>query len=78
MNSLNKTQFKIIYKMYNHNEYNVVLTNGTEIEQAAKMAEKLPEVFKFSFKGFREAWLIVDSLESLMKLIQYNRKHETL
>lgn len=77
MKSINKTQFKIIYYMYNRNEYHLKITNAREIEQAAKLSESLPEVFRFSHMGFREALLSISTFEDIFKLIQYNRKYET-
>lgn len=76
MRTINKTQFKIICEMYNQNEYHKTLTNAAHIEQAAKLADKLPEVFKFSHTGFKEALLSISSFEDIMRLIKYNQKFE--
>lgn len=76
MKSINKTQFKIIYNMYNQNKYHLTLTNRAEIQQAAKLQEILPEVFKFSHTGIREALLSISTFEDALKLIKYNQKYE--
>lgn len=76
MKSLNKTQFKIIYDMYNKNDYHKILNNASQIEQAARMADKLPDIFKLSHQGFKQALLSISSFEDILKLIKYNQKYE--
>lgn len=76
MKLINKTQFKLIYDMYNKNNYHVILTNANHIEQAAKLADKFPEVFKFSLTDYKRALLSIGSFEDILKLIKYNQKYE--
>lgn len=76
MKTINKTQFRLIYDMYNQNEYHKTLTNAAHIEQAAKLADKMPDVFKFSHTGFKEALLSISTFEDVMRLIKYNQKFE--
>lgn len=77
MKTINKTQFKIIYEMYNKNDYHKTLTNANQIEQAAKMADTMPEIFNFSHQGFKQALLSISSFEDIFKLIKYNQKYES-
>lgn len=54
MKKINKTQFRIIYNMYNHNEYNIILSKLNEQNAALGLVESFPEIFKATSKGFRE------------------------
>ena len=73
---INKTQFRIIYYMYNRNEYNTILSNLKEQNAALGLVERFPEVFKATSKGFRELWFSITSLEDIFKLIKYNQNYE--
>lgn len=76
MKAITKTQFKILYNMYNHNEYHMTFRNALQLEAAAKLADKMPDVFKFSYTGFKEGLLSISSFEDILKLIKYNNKYE--
>lgn len=76
MKTINKTQFRLIYKMYNENEYHLTINNALQLEQAAKLSETIPDVFKFSHTGFKSGLLSASSFEDLMRLIKYNQKYE--
>ena len=77
--SLNKTQFKIVYNMYNKNQTSLVLSNLTEVNQAYGLADRNSDMFQIeAINGsFRDTRLTVSKGFDLLPLIKYNSKFET-
>lgn len=75
MFSLNKTQFKIISKMYIRNQNSMTLTNSVEIDQAHALLDKLPNSFVLNRMSHLEYSFHIKDLSLFSDLLKYNSKH---
>ena len=76
MKTINKTQFKLLYFMYNRNEYHKTINNLNEAEQAAKLVDMFPDLFIFSSKSFRNNLFSIKLFSDVLPILKYNSKHE--
>lgn len=76
MKSLNKTQFKLIYNMYNGNIYNQTLRNARDINQWLGLVELYPDIFSAKRVNHSEYTVTISFLKDLLPLIKYNSKFE--
>lgn len=76
LKSINKTQFKIIYEMYNSNQNSKLITNSLQIDQAAKLAETWPNEFICNRMSHQEYSFHIVNLGKILDLIKYNQKFE--
>lgn len=75
--SINKTQYKLIYYMYNKNQNSQLLVNSREIDQALKLCDICQDMFYSNRLSHSEYSFHIRDLGALLSLIKYNNKFES-
>jgi hypothetical protein len=76
MKSINKTQFKLIYSMYNNNDYHKTLTKSRDIDQALSLCDLFPDIFLAKRLSHSEYIFSISLFKDVLPIIKYNQKFE--